>query len=275
MTITVYVPARLNSERLPRKVLRDFNGTTLVQITLDKLRRCALVDDYCLNTDDDELIAHADALGHAVYARSGGLTRSDTTTEEILLDFVQGYDCRTDYVAAINPTNPLLRPETIDAFIQGVYRADHDTAFSTSTLRKHCLIDSVPVNYSPFGPHPRTQDVKPVTYLNWAIVAWKTALVRTHIQRRGDSIYLGKVGFIDIPDDEATDIDTPADFERARQLFALMGAAHSGGRTQPLRTKHAQIGGSAPKQAQIALKPASRTPISTATDRNNARAIPL
>lgn len=224
MNITVYVPARLNSERLPRKALLDFNGTTLVRLALDKLRRCTLVDDYCLNTDDRELIDYASALGHKVFVRSSGLTRSNTTTEEILLDFVRRYDCQTEYVAAINPTHPLLRVETVDKFIQSIYRADYDTAFSTSTLRKHCLVDSVPVNYSPFGPHPRTQDVKPVTYLNWAIVAWKTAWTRTHIQRRGDSIYLGKVGFIDIPDDEATDIDTPADFARARQLFRLADA---------------------------------------------------
>ncbi|MCT7631151.1 hypothetical protein N5U06_10485 [Aliarcobacter butzleri] len=218
MNTTVYVPARLNSERLPRKVLKDFHGQTLISIILDKLSKSSSKDYYFLNTDDDELIDYAKNLGHKVYIRSPGLTKSNTTTEEILLDFVNKSNCKTEYVAAINPTNPLLTVETIDKFINEVYEKNYDTAFSTSTIKKHCLIDAVPVNYSPFGPHPRTQDVKEIQVLNWAIVMWRTSYVKERIIRKGDSIYLGKVGFINIPENESTDIDTAVDFEFALQL---------------------------------------------------------
>lgn len=219
MKTTAYVPARLNSERLPRKVLRNFHGETLVSIILSKLANSNVKDNYFLNTDDEELIDYADKLGHKFYRRSSGLTKPDTTTEEILIDFVNNSNCQTEYVAAINPTNPLLTIETINKFMNEVYEKNYDTAFSTTTIKKHCLIDSIPVNYSPFGPHPRTQDVKSVQVLNWAIVMWKTAYVKERIKQKGDSIYLGKVGFIDIPDDESTDIDTAIDFEFALQLF--------------------------------------------------------
>lgn len=219
MKTTVYVPARLNSERLPRKVLKDFHGQTLISIILDKLSKSCCKDNYFLNTDDKELVSYAKNLGHKCYIRSSGLTQSNTTTEEILLDFVNKSNCQTEYVAAINPTNPLLTIETIDKFINEVYTKNYDTAFSTSTIKKHCLIDSIPINYSPFGPHPRTQDVKDVQVLNWAIVMWKTSYVKTRIIQKGDSIYLGKVGFINIPDNESTDIDTAVDFDFALQLF--------------------------------------------------------
>lgn len=222
MNTTVYVPARLNSERLPRKVLLDFNGSTLVSLILDKLAKSQCKNNFCLNTDDEELIKYVQNLGHKVYIRSQGLTKSDTTTEEILLDFVKGINCSTEYVAAINPTNPLITTETINNFIEQVYKSNFDTAFSVSSIKKHCLIDSIPVNYSPFGPHPRTQDVKEIKMLNWAIVMWKTSYVKDRIKKKGDSIYLGKVGFINIPDYEATDIDTAMDFELALQLSKLV-----------------------------------------------------
>lgn len=218
MKTTVYVPARLNSERLPRKVLKDFHGETLISIILDKLSKSNCCNNYFLNTDDIELINYAKKLGHKVYFRSEGLTKSNTTTEEILLDFVNKSDCQTEYVAAINPTNPLLTVDTINKFMDEVYLKNLDTAFSTSIIKKHCLIDSIPMNYSPFGPHPRTQDVKEVQVLNWAIVMWRTTYVRERITKKGDSIYLGKVGFINIPDNESTDIDTAIDFEFALQL---------------------------------------------------------
>lgn len=220
--ITVYVPARLNSERLPRKVLLDFNGNTLVGLILNKLSKSQCKDNFFLNTDDEELIEYAKKLGHKVYFRSQGLTKSDTTSEEILLDFVKGINCSTEYVAAINPTNPLITTETINNFIDQVYKNNFDTAFSVSSIKKHCLIDSIPINYSPFGPHPRTQDVKEIKMLNWAIVVWRTSYVKDRIKKKGDSIYLGKVGFINIPDHEATDIDTAMDFELALQLSKLM-----------------------------------------------------
>ncbi len=220
--ITVYVPARLNSERLPRKVLLDFNGDTLVSLILNKLSKSQCKDNFFLNTDDEELIEYAKKLGHKVYFRSQGLTKSDTTSEEILLDFVKGINCSTEYVAAINPTNPLITTETINNFIDQVYKNNFDTAFSVSSIKKHCLIDSIPINYSPFGPHPRTQDVKEIKMLNWAIVVWRTSYVKDRIKKKGDSIYLGKVGFINIPDHEATDIDTAMDFELALQLSKLM-----------------------------------------------------
>jgi CMP-N-acetylneuraminic acid synthetase len=222
MNTTVYVPARLNSERLPRKVLLDFNGNTLVGLILEKLARSKCKNNFFLNTDDEELITYVEKLGHKVYIRSKGLTNSDTTTEEILLDFVKGIDCSTEYVAAINPTNPLLTTETINNFIEQVYESNFDTAFSVSPIKKHCLIDSIPMNYSPFGPHPRTQDVKEIKMLNWAIVMWKTSYVKDRIKNKGDSIYLGKVGFINIPDNEATDIDTAMDFELALELSKLV-----------------------------------------------------
>lgn len=218
MSITIYVPVRLNSERLPRKLLLDFNGKTLLGIILEKLSKTKYKNDFFLNTDSDEVIDYAKKFACKIFVRSPELTKSTTTTEEILLDFVSLMDCSTEYVAVINPTNPFLEADTIDFFIAEALKNKYDTAFSTNSIKKHCLMDSIPVNYTPFGPHPRTQDVKELRLLNWAIVLWRTSLVKERIKKRGDSIYLGKVGFIDIPEKEIMDIDTIVDFELAKEI---------------------------------------------------------
>lgn len=217
-TICVYVPARLASERLPRKALRDFHGQPLVAVVLSTLAHAAMVSEVWLNTESSEIAAAAAAIGVPAYRRPGHLARAETTTEEILADFAA--TCRCDYVAAINPTNPLLTADTIDRFFATMLDAGFDTAFSVSELRKHVLLGGVPVNYSPFGPHPRTQDVAPLAVLNWAIVAWRTELVQQRVRHRGDSLYLGRTGFIPIPAREAVDIDDAADFDMALALGA-------------------------------------------------------
>lgn len=218
-TISAYVPARLDSQRLPRKALRDFGGRPLVAVVLSTLKQSSRVTDFALNTESEEIAGVAEAMGVRVYRRSPTLAQPETTTEEILADYAR--TCPADYVAAINPTNPLLTAATIDRFFATMLEAGHDTAFSVTEHRKHVLMDGAPVNYSPFGPHPRTQDVRPVAMLNWAIVAWRTDLVRRAVRGRGDSIYLGRTGFIPIPETEATDIDTVEDFERAVALHAF------------------------------------------------------
>lgn len=218
-TVDVYVPARLNSQRLPRKALRDFGGQPLVGVILSTLKRARSVTDFSLNTESEEIAAVAESMGVRVYRRSPDLAGPATTTEEILADYARS--CPADFVAAINPTNPLLSAETIDSFFATMFEGGHDTAFSVSEYRKHVLMDGVPVNYSPFGPHPRTQDVRQVCMLNWAIVAWRTDLVRRMVRGRGDSIYLGQTGFIPIPEKEAVDIDTAYDFEMALALNAF------------------------------------------------------
>lgn len=115
-TVSVYVPARLNSERLPRKALRDFHGQPLVSVILSTLKHARMVTDFHLNTESAEIAAAATAIDVPTYRRSEELARAGTTTEEILADFAR--HCRSDYVAAINPTNPLLTAATIDRFFE-------------------------------------------------------------------------------------------------------------------------------------------------------------
>jgi CMP-N-acetylneuraminic acid synthetase len=219
MNITVYVPARLDSQRLPRKALRLFNGKPLVSRVLLTLRDCETVSKFCINTESEEIADIARDLSVDVYMRNPVLSTSSTSTEEILADFVK--HVTTEFVAAINPTNPLIKPSTIDEFFSCQVKNLYDTAFSVSEIRKHVLLDNVPVNYCPFGPHPRTQDCKPLSVINWAIVSWRTELVKQRVVGRGDSIYLGNVGCIEIPAIDATDIDNEVEFLLAEALDVL------------------------------------------------------
>lgn len=219
-TITVYVPARLNSQRLAQKALRMFNGAPLVSWVPSALNLCKNITYFCVNTESEEIADVVRKYGFNVYMRDPSLAQAETSTEEILADFARGVD--TEYIAAINPTNPLLRAENIDSFFEQVLASKADTAFSVSEIRKHALLKNFPINYSPFGPHPRTQDVEPLKVLNWAIVVWRTELVKKRVISRGDSLYLGNVEFITIPEYAAVDIDTEFDFTCAEAIGRVL-----------------------------------------------------
>ena len=224
----IYVPARLGSTRLKKKVLMDFLGEPLVVRTLKMLS--TLKDDQCvfdvvLNTES-EIIAEEvkkHLPNQEIFIRDAKLASNMTTTEEILANFISIYDEKDyDYVSVINPTSPLLSADSVQKFLRTVTINAFDTSFSTTLIKKHALIHNRPVNYSPFGPHPRTQDVTEMHILNWSIVSWNFNKAKAHIQKQGDSLYVGRVGFITTPDSESIDIDTPEDFKRAVSIAKYM-----------------------------------------------------
>jgi CMP-N-acetylneuraminic acid synthetase len=158
--------------------------------------------------------------GYDVFLRNEALAQDSTTTEEILSDYVQKNS--SDYICVINPTNPFLTAATIDNFLLEFSAEGYDTAFSVTAHQKHFFMNNKPINFDWSGPHPRTQDVTPVYSLNWAIVMWRTRLVKEKITKRGDSLYLGKVGFIAVDHWECFDIDTAEDYAMALKILATV-----------------------------------------------------
>ena len=65
------VQARLGSIRFPNKVIKEFNGNTLIQILLCRLSKVKLIDKIVLLTTDlpvdDELAAHIKSVGFDVF----------------------------------------------------------------------------------------------------------------------------------------------------------------------------------------------------------------
>ncbi|MGA0208129.1 MAG: cytidylyltransferase domain-containing protein, partial [Ilumatobacteraceae bacterium] len=59
MKFVVAVPARLESTRLPRKVLADIGGRPMLQRVLDEAGRARSIAEVVLCTDSTEVADHA------------------------------------------------------------------------------------------------------------------------------------------------------------------------------------------------------------------------
>ena len=62
----VAVPARLQSSRLPNKVLADIGGQPMIQRVLERCRQASSVEAVVLCTDSAELKAQAEGWGFPV-----------------------------------------------------------------------------------------------------------------------------------------------------------------------------------------------------------------
>jgi N-acylneuraminate cytidylyltransferase len=220
-SVHVYVPARLGSTRLKKKALMPMCGVPMVLHSLNMLRDAQSLSNgylnlhYSLNSEADEILSVARTDCHPTYKRDSSLAQDSTTTEEILADFLKSLPDTADYVMVVNPTSPLFTAHTLLDFIRGMIETRTDTQFSASQVHKHAWFRNKPFNYSFDGPHPRTQDLEPVLFINWAVFAWDARKARASIRGKGDCLYIGKVSPFCIPDAEAFDVDTLEDFHAA------------------------------------------------------------
>ena len=218
MDTVAYIPARLGSERVPRKNLRPLAGRPLISYAAETALRSAIFDRTYVNTESREIAEVARALGAAVYLRDESLARSPVRTDDILYDFAKAVTCETIFV--INPTAPFLKTSTIDLVRAKLRDNPKATVFTTTRLYRHLLVDGLPTNFDPGAKSPRTQDLKPFDYINFIIFAIARAKVLSKYERTGHCLYVPPLSFVPMTGLECHDIDDEDDFVIAEAVMA-------------------------------------------------------
>ena len=109
--------ARLSSERLPNKMIKPFAGTSLVEITCEKVTRSKVIprDNFYLSAYDKETKDIATKYGLNIYHRSEKSAKSEGPMQEVM----EYHDkLPYKYVVVISACHPLLTIETIDSFVE-------------------------------------------------------------------------------------------------------------------------------------------------------------
>ena len=213
-----YIPARLGSERVPKKNLRHLGGRPLVTHVAETALQSSGLDRVYLNTESSEIAAAASPTGVDVYMRDPRLAAGPISTDEILYDFARATPCRT--IVVINPTAPFLTVATIDRVVTVSKDSSPDaTVFTTTRLHKHLVVGGEPVNFSTTGRSPRTQDLKPFDYINFIIFTIDREKVLTQYEQRGFCLYVPPLVFVPMSGLECHDIDEEDDFLVAEAML--------------------------------------------------------
>jgi 3-deoxy-manno-octulosonate cytidylyltransferase (CMP-KDO synthetase) len=111
MTFTVLVPARLQSTRLPRKILADLGGLPMV-VRVAQRSALSQAKRVVVAADDDEIARACQAHGvQFVLTRADHATGSDRLAEACALLGLDG----SDTVVNVQGDEPLIDPALIDA----------------------------------------------------------------------------------------------------------------------------------------------------------------
>jgi CMP-N-acetylneuraminic acid synthetase len=127
--ICILIQARMGSQRVPGKMLRQFTNTTLIDILFNKLSKSNIVpkSNIYFSVYEDELKKIGEKYGINIYPRSKESAFAET---DMKLIYEWHDKLPFKYVVLISACNPLLTIETIDAFVKSFIDSDKEGAFA-------------------------------------------------------------------------------------------------------------------------------------------------
>tara|TARA_E500000318_G_C3566908_1_gene216093 strand:+ start:1497 stop:2186 length:690 start_codon:yes stop_codon:yes gene_type:complete len=127
--ICFIVQARLNSERVPNKMVRDFSGTTLTNLVLDKLVSIESIPNHqiYLSVHEKELLDIGSKYPINIFKRSFESANVDSGITTL---FEWWNKLPYKYVIMVSGCAPLLSVNTIENFIEHYLSSSHDGLFA-------------------------------------------------------------------------------------------------------------------------------------------------
>jgi 3-deoxy-manno-octulosonate cytidylyltransferase (CMP-KDO synthetase) len=105
------IPARLASTRLPRKVLADICGKSLIQHVWERVKRAQCVDSVVVVTDSTDVMRAVESWGGEALWTSPDYQSGTERVASVL------HEVQADLVLNVQGDEPLLDPAMLDALV--------------------------------------------------------------------------------------------------------------------------------------------------------------
>jgi 3-deoxy-manno-octulosonate cytidylyltransferase (CMP-KDO synthetase) len=118
MRFVVAVPARLESSRLPGKVMADIGGRPMLRRVLERCRQARRPEAVVLCTDSEELLQHAAAWGFPAVATSPACASGSERIASVvgrMVALAGGAPAEQTVILNVQGDQPFIDPAAIDA----------------------------------------------------------------------------------------------------------------------------------------------------------------
>jgi len=234
--VAAMIPVLLGSTRVPDKNIILVDGKVLCAYTIEACKASGVFNSIHLNSEDDIFRSIAEQEGVMFHKRSpewgGRACRQRTKSrdcagkrcvinEHYLYNFMTS-GTQAEYVCQVNSTSPLLKPESIKAFVQTLQQGDYDSLFAMLDFRAESFFRGNPVSFSRKYKRP-SNELEPISAICWAIAGWRRqAFIDSYDCDDPDQdgpAFVGKLGLFPIDEREALDIDQWSTLEVVEQFL--------------------------------------------------------
>lgn len=210
MSVVAVIPARGGSKGIPRKNMRLIDGKPLISYAIANALECALIDDVVVTSDCEEILAYARSCGAAVISRSPHLAGDNVPLDPVIYDAVQRMEqsgSRYDVVITLQPTSPLLSPESLRCALQEFLESEADTMISVVNRPHLSWERDQHGSLRPCYEERLNRQMLPPHYVEAGAFLISERSVVTPEGRIGS-----RVTVRELPEHEAVDIDTASDW---------------------------------------------------------------
>lgn len=125
MSVIGIIPARLQSTRLPRKLLLDSTGKPLIQYAWEAASRATLLDDVIIATDSDEIARVATSFGAEVE-----MTGEHPSGTDRVAEVARSLAASCSHIVNLQGDEPELDPDCVDLLVESAV-ANRGTQMAT------------------------------------------------------------------------------------------------------------------------------------------------
>ena len=210
MEILAVIPARGGSKGIPRKNIRLMNNKPLIAYSIENAKKCNAITDIVVTTDDEEISNISKFYGAEIIERAAELSGDTVTLDPVIYDATvrmeEKNNKKYDIVITLQATSPLLKSETLNKAIEVFCNSKYDT-FISATNQPHLSWGKNENGFYPLYEKRLNRQQLPANYLEaGAFLITRRKFVKEN-SRMGQTISV-----YEIPEGEATDIDTISDW---------------------------------------------------------------
>ena len=213
ISIAVWSCARLTSERCPKKMIRNFCGTSLTDIFLKKMQKLQKLGvDVFFGGYDKIFQIKCKKYGIPFVQRTKKSSNSETASE--IYDFLIDQDF--DYLLQVNACMPLLKVETIVDFLNEC-KKNKKPAFGVYEINNYFMSNkNKPFNFNSKIKTINTKYVSKAKEFAHCFYFFR----REYFKKNGWYWNWNNLKYISLPKTiETFDIDTKEDFEIGKLLY--------------------------------------------------------
>ena len=218
--IAFIVQARLNSQRVPQKMIKPFAGTNLFGLILDKLLDSEVIpsENIIASVHEEELFNEANTIRNIrTFERSYESANNDNDIKKI---YEWHNKLPHKYLVLISGCNPLLDISTIDDFVRQFVEQEEENLFAVFEKKTYywnkegALITPWPKDQTIMN----TKAVEPVNEAAHTLYASRIDMIEDE-RFMGDFTAPGGIKLFKMDELEAFDIDYPWQFEVGEMLY--------------------------------------------------------
>ena len=226
MKVLCVICARQGSEGVPNKNIKEILGKPLIAFSIEQALESNLFDKIVVSTDSAEIREIANKYGAKCwFSRPAELSRDHSpkipAIRHALLESEKKFNCKFDQIMDLDATAPLRNVQDIRKAYSIFLQDGLDNLITGTRSRKNPYFNMIEIKNGEIELSKKLkntlvarQQAPQVFDMNASIYIWSRDFLI-----KEDSLFSGKLGFYEMPEDRSIDIDSPLDWEIVKMLM--------------------------------------------------------